>query len=116
MRARPTYDFVSYFVILPIFRTISAMRSASLKMTSAAFDRGRVVRLEPAHEQLGVAHHARERLVQLVGRGARQLGDDRLPLLREDLLLRLREALLHAHLLAQVGEDADASRSASSPS
>ena len=36
-----------------------------------------------------------------------ELGDDRLALLREDLLLRLREALLHPHLLAEVGEDAD---------
>src|SRR5262249_44740422 len=35
--AAPTYVFVSYRVILPIFRTISAMRSASLTSTSAAF-------------------------------------------------------------------------------
>ena len=67
-----------------------------------------MLRLEAALEQLGVAHDARQRLVQLVRRGARELGDDRLPLLREDLLLRLGEPLLHAHLLAQVGEDADA--------
>ena len=75
-------------------------------MTSAA-EYARRLGLEAALEQLGVAHHARERLVQLVRGGARELGDDGLPLLREDLLLRLREALLHAHLLAQVGEDAD---------
>ena len=85
----PRSVFVSYCVILPILRTISAMRSASLKITSAARVAGRL-RLEPALEELGVAHDARERLVELVRGGARELGDDRLPLLREDLLLRLR--------------------------
>ena len=66
-------------------------------------------RLEPALQQLGVSHHARQRLVELVRRGARQLGDDGLALLRENLLLRLREPLLHSNLFAQIGEDADAS-------
>ncbi len=40
--------------------------------------------------------------------GAGELGDDRLPFLREQLLLGGLEALLHPHLLAEIGEDADA--------
>ncbi len=75
-------------------------------MTSAA-EYARRLGLQPALEQLGVPHHARQRLVELVRGRPRELGDDRLSLLREDLLLRLREALLHPHLFAQVGEDAD---------
>ena len=64
--------------------------------------------VEKTLQERRVVEHARERLVQLVRRGAGELGDDGLTLLREDLLLRLLEPLLHAHLLAKIGEDADA--------
>jgi hypothetical protein len=93
-------------------RTISAILSACAEDDLGGVPRRGVLRrilcrVELAQEHLGVGHHARERLVELVRRGARELGDDGLPLLREDLVLRLLELLLHAHLLAKVGEDAD---------
>src|SRR5215475_2304666 len=44
-------------------------------------------------EQLRVAHHRRERLVELVRGGAGELGDERLLLRDHQLLLRLHEPL-----------------------
>src|SRR6185436_3823898 len=53
-----------------------------------------------ALDQLGVADDRGERLVELVRRGASELGNQRLLLGQLQLLLRVEEALLHADALA----------------
>ena len=75
------------------------MRSASLWMTCAARCVGGFASAA-CGQQLGIAHHARQRLVELVGCRAGQLGDQRLLLADVELFLGLRELLLDPHALA----------------
>jgi hypothetical protein len=62
---------------------------------------------ELARQELRVADHARERLVQLVRRGPGEFGDHGLFLARSELFLRALELGLNAHFFAQIGEDAE---------